>query len=78
MDVILSSGREGIIISSISRKANLSHYPTLQKCDSLVSAGLIELKIVQPNNVFTMTEKGFQFFQEYRKFKNLTDSLKLR
>ena len=33
LDVTADGGREGIIVSAISRKANLSHYAVLDKCE---------------------------------------------
>ena len=42
LDVTANGGRDGIIISAISRKANLSHYAVLDKCEKLVEAGLVE------------------------------------
>ena len=42
LDVTADGGRDGIIVSAISRKANLSHYAVLDKCEKLVEAGLVE------------------------------------
>jgi len=78
LDVILNAGREGIIISSISRRANLSHYPTMDKCDKLLSAGLVKSNTDNGKNVFFITEKGFNFITEYRKFQDLIESMNLR
>jgi len=78
LGVIKDSGREGIIVSVIGRKANLSHYPVLKKCDMLRSAGLIEYTTTNQNKVFTITEKGLRFIQEYHEFKILVESLNLR
>jgi len=36
LDVTADGGRDGIIVSAISRKANLSHYAVLDKCEKLV------------------------------------------
>ena len=33
LDVTADGGRDGIIVSAISRKANLSHYAVLDKCE---------------------------------------------
>ena len=62
LDVIREAGREGVIISTISRKANLSHYSALEKCSKLVSAGLVKTETIDEKNVFVITEKGFKFF----------------
>jgi hypothetical protein len=36
LDVTANGGRSGVIVSAISRKANLSHYAVLDKCEKLV------------------------------------------
>ena len=42
LDVTLNGGQQGVIVSAISRRANLSHYAVLDKCEKLVEAGLVE------------------------------------
>ncbi len=68
LNVTANGGRDGIIISAISRKANLSHYAVLDKCEKLVEAGLVESVKNDRNRVFLITEKGLQFFQEFKRF----------
>ena len=76
--VPMEGGRSGVIVSAISRKANLSHYAVLDKCEKLVSAGLVESVKNDRNRVYLITEKGLQFFQEFRRFQNLVESMNLR
>ena len=64
LDVTMEGGRNGVIVSAISRRANLSHYAVLDKNDR--------------NRVFMITEKGLQFFQEFQRFQNLVESMNLR
>jgi len=78
LDVTMEGGRQGVIVSAISRKANLSHYAVLDKCDKLVDAGLVDTIKNDRNRVFTITEKGLGFFQEFQKFQNLVESMNLR
>ena len=78
LGVIKDGGREGVIVSVIGRKANLSHYPVLKKCDLLIAAGLIACSMASQNKVFIITEKGLRFAQEYDEFKKLVESLNLR
>ncbi len=78
LDVTADGGRDGIIVSAISRKANLSHYAVLDKCDKLVEAGLVESVRNDRNRVYLITEKGLQFFQEFKKFQGLVESMNLR
>jgi hypothetical protein len=62
LDVTANGGRDGIIVSAISRKANLSHYAVLDKCEKLIEAGLVESVKIDRNRVFQITEKGFRLF----------------
>lgn len=78
LDVAMEGGRNGVIVSAISRKANLSHYAVLDKCEKLVNAGLVESVKNDRNRVYLMTEKGVKFFQEFQRFQNLVQSMNLR
>lgn len=78
LDVTANGGREGIIISVISRKANLSHYAVMDKCSRLVDAGLVVTRRTERNKVYQITEKGLAFFQEFKRFQTLVDSMNLR
>ena len=78
LDVTMTGGRQGVIVSAISRKANLSHYAVLDKCEKLVTAGLVESSKNDRNRIFMITEKGLQFFQEFRRFQTLVESMNLR
>ena len=71
LDAAAHQGQNGINISAISRKANLSHYTTIKKCDSLISAGLMESERTPKKVRFIITEKGIQFFREFKKFQYL-------
>ena len=78
LDVTMEGGRSGVIVSAISRKANLSHYAVLDKCEKLVTAGLVESVKNDRNRVYLITEKGLQFFQEFRRFQTIVESMNLR
>ena len=78
LDVTMEGGRNGVIVSAISRKANLSHYAVLDKCEKLVEAGLVDSVKNDRNRLFLMTEKGVRFFQEFRRFQSLVESMNLR
>ena len=78
LDVTTSGGREGVIISAISRKANLSHYAVLDKCQKLIDAGLVNSVKNERNRTYMVTEKGPQFVQEFQKFQSLLESMNLR
>lgn len=78
LQVTMDSGRNGAIISTISRGANLSHYTAVEKCQKLVGFGLIETANNEKNHSYTITEKGIQFFQEMRKFIEIVEQVKIR
>jgi len=78
LDVTMEGGRNGVIVSAISRKANLSHYAVLDKCEKLVTAGLVESVRNERNRIYMITEKGLGFFQEFQRFQDLVESMNLR
>jgi predicted transcriptional regulator len=78
LDVTLNGGQQGVIVSVISRRANLSHYAVLDKCEKLVEAGLVETKRDERNRKFSVTEKGLEFIQEFKTFRDLLESMNLR
>jgi len=75
--VTREEGQNGIIISAISRKANLSHYTAVDKCNKLIKAGLMKMTTDTRNRIFILTEKGRMFFEELEKFRNLMKNMKL-
>ena len=78
LSVTLDGGKGGAIISSIARKANLSHYATIEKCQKLIDAELVESTNNNRNHTLVVTEKGIQFFQELQKFREIALSIKVR
>jgi predicted transcriptional regulator len=78
LGVAMDCGMQGAIISSISRKANLSHYSAIEKCQKLVGFGLLESVINKRSRTFIITEKGIQFFAEMQKFIEIAQAVKIR
>lgn len=76
--VTREEGQNGIIISAMSRKANLSHYATVDKCNKLIEAELMKITKDGRNRTFVLTEKGKMFFEELEKFQNLMKDMKLK
>lgn len=76
--VAMDCGRQGTIISSIARRANLSHYTAIEKCQKLVDFGLMTYTIDKKSRTFIITEKGIQFFQEMQKFIEVAQAVKIR
>lgn len=78
LGVTMDGGTQGVIVSAISRRANLSHYAVLDKCQKLIDAGLVDSMKDNRNRLFVITEKGIKFFQEFQKFQNLVQAMNLR
>ncbi|MDE1724938.1 MAG: transcriptional regulator [Thaumarchaeota archaeon] len=76
--VMMDCGRQGTIIFTIVRKANLSHYTATEKCQKLVDFGLMESTDYKKNRTYVITEKGIQFFQEMQKFIKVIQTVKIR
>jgi predicted transcriptional regulator len=78
LGVTMDGGTQGVIVSAISRRANLSHYAVLEKCQKLIDAGLVESMKAERNRLFRVTEKGIRFFQEFQRFQGVMHGLNLR
>ncbi|MGI0045678.1 MAG: winged helix-turn-helix domain-containing protein [Nitrosotalea sp.] len=78
LGVTMDGGIQGVIVSAISRRANLSHYAVLEKCQKLIDAGLVESMKDDRNRLFKITEKGIKFFQEFQRFQGVVQGLNLR
>jgi len=42
LQITMDCGMQGAIISSIARRANLSHYTAMEKCQKWIDFGLME------------------------------------
>jgi len=78
LSVVMDGGKSGMMISIISRRANLSHYAAIEKCQKLTDLGLMESIRKERNRIFVITEKGIQFFQELQKFIENVQEIKIR
>ena len=78
LGVTMDGGTQGVIVSAISRRANLSHYAVLEKCQKLIDAGLVESMKDDRNRLFVITEKGIKFFQEFQRFQTIVQTMNLR
>ncbi len=78
LQTIMERGQEGTIISSIARASNLSHYTAMEKCQKLINFGLLETRQYNRGQIFTITEKGIQFFKELQRFEEYIQALKIR
>jgi predicted transcriptional regulator len=78
LQVTMDCGMQGIIISSIARRANLSHYTAMEKCQKLIDFGLMESRADKRSRSFVITEKGIKFHQEIQKFLEIAQEIKIR
>lgn len=78
LSVTVDYGTHGTIISSIARRANLSHYAAVDKCQKLIDFGLMISITNGKNRNFIVTEKGIIFFQEMQKFIKIAQEINIR
>ena len=77
LENVVSAGTEGIVITHIIQKSNLSH-PRLQKLiQNLTGSELINKIECNGKFTFVITEKGRLFLEEYRKFSDFAGSFGL-
>lgn len=77
LTVTEQSGVNGINVTSLLTKANLSHSRLGKFLDNLTGAGLINRIEFDGKNVFVITPKGRQYLESYKSFQNLADSFGL-
>jgi predicted transcriptional regulator len=78
LQITMEYGIEGTIISSIARRANLSHYTAMEKCQKLINFGLMTSREDKKSRYFVITEKGIKFYQEMQKFLQVVQEIKIR
>ena len=77
LENVVSAGTEGIVITRIIQKSNLSH-PRLQKLiQNLTGSELINKIECNGKFTFVITEKGKLFLEEYKKFSDFAGSFGL-
>lgn len=72
------SGDEGVGVSVILRKANLSYSRLVKILDSLVSSGLLEEVEKKRGSKYKISSKGLEFLEVYSKFEEFAQSFGLR
>jgi len=77
LTVTEQSGVNGINVTSLLTKANLSHSRLGKFLNNLTGAGLINRIEFDGKNVFVITSKGRQYLESYKSFQNLADSFGL-
>ncbi len=71
------AGTEGLGITQIIRKSNLSHIRLQKLIENLTGSGLINKIEFDKKYTFVITEKGRLFLEEYKKFSDFAGSFGL-
>ena len=77
LTVTEESGANGINVTSLLTKANLSHSRLSKFVDNLTGAGLINKIEFDGKNAFVITPKGKQYMESYKNFQTLADTFGL-
>src|SRR5689334_17895461 len=78
LQACMDAGIDGILISKISQKANLSYSTTISCCQKLINANLLRSIKSERNHIFAITEKGIRFFREFQKFHEIVREINIR
>lgn len=70
-------GQEGIKITTLLTKANLSHSRLAKFIENLTGAELITKIEFDGKNTYVITSKGKQYLESYRRFHDLAESFGL-
>ena len=68
LTVTQDSGQNGIAVTSLCQKGNLSHSRLRNFLSRLTGSGLVNKIEYDGKNTFVITEKGRVFLEEYTKF----------
>ena len=66
--------RNGIAVTSLCQKSNLSHGRLQNFLSTLTGSGLINQIRFDGRNTFVITEKGNLFLEEYKKFHDFAEA----
>ena len=66
--------RNGIAVTSLCQKSNLSHGRLQNFLSTLTGSGLINQIKFDGKNTFVITEKGKLFLEEYKKFHDFAEA----
>ena len=77
LTVTQDSGQNGIAVTPLCQKGNLSHSRLRNILSKLTGSGLVNEIEVDGKNTFVITEKGRLFLEEYKKFHEFANSFGL-
>jgi predicted transcriptional regulator len=70
-------GLQGVNITLLLRKANLSYNRLSKLASQLMSAGLLEERTEEGKRLYLITEKGKEYLRTYDQFESLASSFGL-
>ena len=77
LTVTQNSGQNGILVTALCQKGNLSHSRLKNSLSKLTGSGLINEIRFDGKNTFVITEKGSQYLEQYKKFSDIAESFGL-
>ena len=77
LETAKSNGQEGVRVTELLQKSNLSHNRLKLHMSKLLGSGLINEIVVKKHQVFVLTEKGMLYLEEYKKFDDMARSFGL-
>ena len=78
LNIVKEHGMDGAKISEISRRANISHYAVLEKCQKMINAELLRSITNKRSHIYIITEKGIMFVQQMEKFLTMIQAIGIR
>ena len=79
-DVLLitqDANRNGIAVTKLCTKSNISHGRLRSLLTTLTGSGLVNQIKFDGKNTFVITEKGSQYLEQYKKFSEIAESMGL-
>ena len=79
-DVLLitqDANRNGVGVTKLCTKSNISHGRLRSLLSTLTGSGLINQIRFDGRNTFVITEKGSQYLEQYKKFSEIAESMGL-
>ncbi len=77
LETTAEKGMEGIKITELLTKSNLSHPRIMPMIDKFTQSGLMNEIVYDGKNTWVLTEKGLLYLQEYKKFNDMALSFGL-
>lgn len=77
LDNMSNAGMDGLTVTQLIQKSNLSHSRLQKMVYNLSSSGLVNKIVHEKRHTFVITEKGRLLLEEYRKFSDLAGTFGL-